>query len=249
MATTWTTKQNWNSVFSGSSTPLNSGWGIITNTVGDSVETITGGIYRLQAFGASNMRRNYTDPNAGDYSFSEGLTVEWYAKYALSVAGTAQSNIYLGESNDIFRVLYASSGITLRWLGLLYTDSTTTMTSFHKYRVVLQGTSCSYYVDDVLKTTVTRDGGVAGSGTNYIRMDHRCDAGSTYDVSYDYINIRRGVGNLAIPDFTIRTKPTTLYTGIHGGLWSISTQPWDSNYYPWIAPAILSTTWTERTQP
>lgn len=259
MATTWKTRETWNYIYDGSVSPLDDGWVVATDTVGDSVVTLSGGTYKVQAFGTSNMRRNYTYPDAGGAAqdglgadFADGLILEWRAKYALvSGAGVAQSNIYIGDSNELIRVLYngtATPNTTLYWSTVLrYTDSATDITTWHTYKLVILGTSAGYYVDDVLLATITLSN--TGSQTKYIRIDMRNDTPGTHTTEIDYIRYRTGVTDFAPNTFTTRTIPTTTYTGLRGGLWSSSTQPWDVSYLPWQATSPLSTNWTERTQP
>jgi hypothetical protein len=258
MATTWKTRETWNYIFDGSVEPLSNGWIAFTNTVGDSVVT-TGSTYKVQASGASNMRRNYAYPDAGGASdtglgadFADGVILEWRAKYNLVAgSGVSQSNMYIGDSDEIIRVLYngtATPTIGLYWSTTLkYTDSVTDITAWHTYKLEILGTSTTYYVDDVAITTITQ--GNTGSSTKYIRLDMRNDSTSTHTTEIDYIRYRKGTTNFAPYTMTTRTKPTTTYSGTREGLWSSSTLPWTPTYLPWQAPAPLSTSWTIRTKP
>lgn len=202
----WLQNNDWHYVYTGIKTPVDDGWTLTSGspvTPGDFVQTASLGVYRGQAAGTVNSRLDYSFPQIGSVDFATGITVEWYAKYSLS-SGTSQSNVYVGDDNEIIRLLYIQSNITIRSTGgsVLYTDSTTDKTTYHKYKITVLGTAINYYVDDTLITSVTNSG--SGSVTNYVRIGHRCDAGQTYDVSYQYIRVRRGVSTDTITSWTPR---------------------------------------------
>lgn len=205
-ANSWLQNNDWHYVYTGMKTPVDDGWTLTSGspvTPGDFVQTASLGVYRGQAAGTVNSRLDYSFPQIGSVDFATGITVEWYAKYSLS-SGTSQSNVYVGDDNEIIRLLYIQSNITIRGTGgsVLYTDSTTDKTTYHKYKITVLGTAINYYVDDTLITSVTNSG--SGGVTNYVRIGHRCDAGQTYDVSYQYIRVRRGVSTDTITSWTPR---------------------------------------------
>lgn len=207
----WLSHDNWHYVYTGFKTPLNDGWTYTvgaTITPGNFVETCSNGIYRTVGSGTSashDFRLDYTFPQIGTIDFTSGVTVEWEAQYLLSATGTPQSNFHIGDTNELIRVLFVNSNITIRGTNnsVIYTDSATDKTTYHKYKLVILGTAVDYYVDDVLITSVTTVG--TGAITNYARIFHRCAfANSTYDVSYKYIRVRRGVTSTPITSWTTR---------------------------------------------
>lgn len=194
--------EKWDYLFDGTQTPVQAGWTIATNTAGDSVESIVDNKYRVQAFGTSNMRRNYTYPDAGGAAqvglgatLDNGITLEWRMHVTVGGGGVPQSNIFIGDDNEIIRVLYngLSANINIFWTSgsAIYNDNATTMAAWHVYKLVILGTSAQYWVDDVLITTLTRSN-TSVTPTKYIRIDLRCDTPGTNTTLIDYLRIRKG---------------------------------------------------------
>lgn len=204
--TSWLQNNDWHYIYTGIKSPLDDGWTASTAFFARSTRftETAGGIYRTQCSGVTTDEYlDYLYPQTGTIDFDAGVTLEWYAKYALSSSGTAQSNIYIGDDNQVIRVLYLNANITIRVNSLLYTDSTTDKTQYHKYKLVVLGTSIKYYVDDVLIASLTNSD--TGANTNYVRLLHRCSfSGATYDVSYQYIRVRRGTPTDMITSWTVR---------------------------------------------
>lgn len=207
----WLQNNDWHYVYTGIKTPLDDGWTASTAFFAKSTrftETATGGVYRAQLSGvATDEILDYLYPQTGSIDFATGVTLEWYAKYAVSdTTGAAQSNMYIGDDNQVIRVLYTDTGITVRRSSgsIIYTDSATTISTYHKYKLVILGDTVDYYVDDVLLSSGTD--GTTGSATNYVRLLQRCSgSASTYDVSYQYIRVRRGAPTDTITSWTLRS--------------------------------------------
>lgn len=189
--------QRWHYLYEANALPTSVGWTTIINTPGDSQESIIDSTFRTQAFGTvgRNMRLSYTYAHPIPFDFSQGLTMEWRGKFNLTknVTGTPQANIYIGDNDETIRVLYngLTNSISLLWsTSSRYTDSATNMANWHIYKLVILGSSASYYVDDSLIATISK--GNSGAQTNYIRIDNRNDAPATFDCYLDYIRVLIG---------------------------------------------------------
>lgn len=189
--------EKWDYLVDGTQTPAQLGWVANINT-GTATESTTDGMYRLQA--STIFRKNYLYPDNGAASdvglnadFASGLTVEWRAIYLFTGSGTVQSNLYIGDSNELIRCFYDRSlnRMDIRWTTTVRHISSAVISQWNIYKLVVLGNSADFYLNGVYQATITNTDSPASS-TKYLRLDQRIADTGTLDVTYDYIRFRRG---------------------------------------------------------
>lgn len=188
--------EKWDYIFHGTQTPAQLGWVEGINT-GTATESTTDGLYRVVA--TTDFRKNYTYPDSGSATdvgfgvdFSAGFTLEWRAIYIFGGAGIVQSNVYIGDSDELVRCFIdrTANRLDLRWATGVVHISNAVISQWNIYKLVVLGTSGSFYVNGVLEGTFSRSN--TGGVTKYLRIDQRISGGGTLDSSIDYIRVRKG---------------------------------------------------------
>lgn len=185
----------WDYIFDGTKTPSQLGWVESINS-GTATESITEDGYRVQASVA--FRKNFTYPDNGGASdaglgvdFATGFLLEWRAKYTFGGSGTVQSNIYIGDGDELIRVFYnrSTNTVDVRWsTGLVFTSSAV-IGNWNIYKLVIKGTTGQFWVNGVIESSLTRSN--TGSSTKYLRIDQRIADTGTFDSIISYIRLRK----------------------------------------------------------